>query len=110
MSTGADILDQIGSEEWEMYRRCRFVRKTFQSYPCLVMIDPINKKGGTLWRPYRGEPFDPTVFRLVEGAWDHEHCNVCYAKIFDGHTYWTNDGEKHVDLCDECYPLVSARL
>jgi hypothetical protein len=48
----------------------------------------------------------------VDGGWDHEHCDVCHARIADGDAYWTNGHEPggHVDLCDECYPRVMAFL
>lgn len=59
-----------------------------------------------------GEPFDPKEFELREGGWDHEHCDVCWAEVLDGMSYWPNvdpDGG-HVDLCETCYARVMALL
>lgn len=105
-----NIREQVPDAEWETFRRCRFVQKSFRSYPCLVMIEPLNEEGGSLWKPYRGGPYDSDVYELIEGGWDHEHCDVCYARITDGDLYWTNDGPEHVDLCLSCYPLVQQEL
>ena len=109
VSEPQDIRVRVSAEEWETFRRCRFVQRTFHPYPCLV-IEPLNDEGGSLWKPYRGEPFDPAVYELIEGGWDHEHCDVCYAHIVDGNEYWANDGPEHVDLCIVCYPLVQDEM
>ncbi|WP_152051014.1 hypothetical protein [Tautonia marina] len=103
-------LDQIPDAEWETFRRCCFVPRTFRSYPCLLMIEPMNEDGDRFWAPFRGQPFDPQIFELVEEAWDHEHCDVCNRRIEDGDDYWTNDGPEHVDLCPLCHPRVVQRL
>jgi mannose-6-phosphate isomerase-like protein (cupin superfamily) len=76
----------------------------------LVPIGSVEEEGGTFWKPYRGEPFDPEAYELVTGGWDHEHCDVCCVRIADGDVYWTNDGPDHVDLCTTCYPLVLQQL
>lgn len=98
-----DIRDRVPPAEWATFRRCRFVPRTFAPYPCLAAAD-----GG--WVPYRGQPFDPAVWAVVEGGWDHEHCDVCSARITASVPYWANAGPEHVDLCASCYPLVRAAL
>jgi len=110
MGEGSDAWDRVSPEEWATFRQCRFAPRTFHPYPCLRMIPPATDEGGTLWAPYRGGPYDPTVYELVEGGWDHEHCEVCFARIGDGDRYWANDGPEHVDLCLTCYPVVQRRL
>jgi hypothetical protein len=108
MGDRANIRDRVPAEEWETFRRCRFIQKTFRPYPCLAT--PLNEEGGTFYAPYCGQSYDPNVYELIEGAWDHEHCNVCNTRIEDGDTYWTNDGPEHVDLCRSCYPHVQQEL
>src|SRR5207248_8778763 len=93
------IRERLSAVEWEALRRCRFVRRTFRPYACLVLAAPPSPAGVSLWRPYRGEPYDPAVYDRVEGGWDHERCDVCDARIGDGDVYWTSDGPEHVDLC-----------
>lgn len=110
MHEWAKIRERIADAEWETFRGCRFVQKTFRPYPCLLMIEPLNEEGGSIWKPYRGEPYDPGVYELIPGGWDHEHCDVCFAKIIDGDVYWANEGPEHVDLCTACYPLIQEAL
>jgi len=99
-----DIRDRVAPDEWAAFRQCRFEPRTFAPYPCLAATD------GGAWVPYRGQPFDPAAWGLVDGGWDHEHCDVCSARITDGMGYWANAGPEHVDLCGVCYPLVRAAL
>jgi hypothetical protein len=99
-----DIRSRVPPAEWATFHRCRFEPRTFAPYPCLSARD------GGGWVPYRGQPFDPAGWELVDGGWDHEHCDVCAARIADGAAYWANAGPEHVDLCGACYPLVRAAL
>lgn len=113
---------EITTAELAMFRRCTFARRVFASYPSLWARKPMDAKDlppdsreGGGWhaaRPYKGEPFDPEVFELREGGWDHEHCDVCKAKVVDGMSYWPNvdPDAGHVDLCEECHPRVMALL
>ena len=96
----ADDLAHVSDADW----------KTFHPYPCLVMIEPVNDEGGCLWKPYRGEAYDPAVYELVDGGWDHEHCAVCWARVEAGDRYWADEGGAHVDLCPTCHPLVVREL
>jgi hypothetical protein len=104
------IRERVDQGTWAAIQRSRFVPATFHSYPCLVMIEPVTPEGGALWTPYHGEPYDPAVYKLVEGGWDHEHCSVCWAKISDGDRYWKSDGPDEIELCPDCHPLVQAEL
>lgn len=103
-----NIRDRVAAEEWETFLRCRFIQKTFHPYPYLAT--PLNEEGGTFYAPFRGQPYDSNMYELIEGGWNHEHCDVCDARIEDGDAYWTNDGPEHVDLCVCCYPLVQREL
>jgi hypothetical protein len=104
---------RITPEQLAIFRRCRFARRVFASYPSLRAIKPMDEEGR--WhvsKPYAGEPFDPEKFELLEGGWDHEHCDVCWAKVVDGMAYWPNVNPDvgQVDLCEACYPRVMALL
>ena len=103
---------EITPEQLATFARCQFVHRQFASYPSLRSIEPLNERGGSFWQPYRGEAYDPEKFELVEGGWDHEHCDVCWEKIVDGVAYWTNDDAEagHLDLCESCYPRVMGLL
>lgn len=53
--------------------------------------------------PYDGGPFDPKVFHIEQGAWDHVNCDACSARIKAmTPCYATKEGEFLV-LCTECY-------
>ena len=77
-----------------------FTRREFSSYPALVSKTPVN--GHRAWKPYRGGDYDKNLFDLVDGMWDHEHCNFCGSKISNGHTFWENTDKVRI-LCDECH-------
>ena len=105
---------EITPEQLETFRRCTFARRVFAVYPSLWAKRPMDGEGGEwhISKPYTGEPFDPEEYELREGGWDHEHCDVCWARVTEGMSYWPNvDPEAgQVDLCEACYPRVLALL
>ncbi len=107
---------QITPEQLTLFRRCQFARRVFVSYPSLRSIKPMGDEDDDetwhLSKPYTGEPFNPEEYELLEGDWDHEHCDVCWAKIVDGISYWSNVGAGigQVDLCEACYTRVTKFL
>jgi hypothetical protein len=103
------------------FHRCTFTRRVFASYPSLRAKKPMDRdalppdsRDGGEWHSstqYTGQPFDPEEYELVEGGWDHEHCDVCWARVEDGMSYWLNvNPPPYVDLCEACYPRVMALL
>ncbi len=108
-----DDQPEITPKQLAIFARCRFVHRLFASYPSLRCIEPMDDEGGWhISKPYQGEPYDPEKFELIEADWDHEHCNVCWAKVQDGDSYWPNEDENagEVDLCEACYPRVMKPL
>lgn len=77
-----------------------FVQRTFTSRPALVAKKPVN--GHRMFADYDGQAHDESEFDLVEGAWDHDHCSVCWFTITDGFTYWEKTDRIKL-LCDACY-------
>ena len=108
MAERTKIRDRISAEEWETFQRCRFIQTTFRPYPSLAA--PLNQEGGTFSVPFRGQPYDCSRYEMIDGGWDHEHCDVCNVRIAEDDTYWTNDGPDHVDLCLKCFSLVHQEL
>jgi hypothetical protein len=53
------------------------------------------------WRRHAGRPFDQAEWKLVPEMWDHEHCDVCLARVAPGMTYWASSDNTF--LCDMCY-------
>jgi hypothetical protein len=74
-----------------------FEQLTFWQRPALVSKDK------RLITEYKGQPYNKEEFDLVEGMWEHEHCEVCWFKIMPGHTYWKNS---RMQLCDACYEAL----
>ena len=73
-----------------------FVQKVFQPISALVKRDHPG-----YWRRYAGRPFDEAGWKLVPEVWDHEHCDVCFARVAPGMTYWASSDNTF--LCDMCY-------
>ncbi len=86
----ADIMDPV------------FVQRTFVTRSALVARALVN--GCRVTKDYHGEHYDPELYDLVPGTWDHEHCSVCLFTICDDHTYWEN-GERIKLLCDACHEV-----
>ena len=54
---------------------------------------------------YAGQPHDPSKSALVQDAWDHDHCEICWWKLYQAddieHSIGYTDGRNWV--CTECY-------
>jgi hypothetical protein len=53
--------------------------------------------------PHHGEPFDAAVFTVKPGAWDHETCSHCVARIPPMTLCWVTRSGWYVLLCEDCY-------
>jgi hypothetical protein len=84
----------------------RFVQLEFRPKAALLRKTLVN--GLRNWTEYKGQPYDEAEFTMVEGYWDHEHCSVCWFKIEDGHSYWSNHRGVKL-LCDECHQAFSVQ-
>src|SRR5437879_639251 len=89
-------------ERKRIVRRLQFVCQRFVAGPSLVDLEP-HEAGFVASRPYHGQSFDNTRFRVVEGSWDHEHCFICMVKIEPGAEYWRATPPHEVELCLACY-------
>jgi len=66
-------------------------------HPLPALVDKINRR----WRAYMGGEYDKERFDVVDGMWNHEHCDICNFSVDENYTYWVNrDGNI---LCDECH-------
>ena len=77
-----------------------FVQRTFTAHAALVAKKPVN--GNRMWTDYHGQAYDESECDLVEGMWDHDHCQICWFRITDGFTYWENSKRINL-LCDVCH-------
>jgi hypothetical protein len=69
--------------------------------PCDQRLYPT--PGGHLVKwPYGGESYDPKVFRLEPGGWNHEHCWVCNATLCVDETCWITARGSFFVLCKGC--------
>lgn len=112
---------EITAEQMATFRACRFEHRVFQTYPSLRAKEPFpndamppESREGEWYasQRYTGESFDPEKWEVEDGGWDHEHCDVCWAKVTDGMYYWPNvdPNAGHVDLCETCYERVMKLL
>jgi len=52
--------------------------------------------------------FDPTRWHVEQGAWDHEHCDMCEEHIPSMTLCWVTEVDPYVLLCDACHAKVVA--
>ena len=78
----------------ELYVK-EFRQIVFHPLPALVH----KNKGG--FRAYTGGEYDEEEYDVIDGMWDHEHCDICNFSIEEDYTYWVNSDNNI--LCDECY-------
>ncbi len=76
--------------------RTPFSKVTFRPLPALW------SRQKRSWSPYYGGEYDKEKYDLVEGMWNHEHCELCFSKIKDGDTYWASKSDYQI-LCEECH-------
>ena len=92
----------------EARRRLRYMKdfhfavRVFKAYPSLQTRESEN--GWFTSKPYRGRKYDEKKWRIVEGGWNHEHCNLCTKSIDEGDTYWANRRKVQI-LCQSCFKL-----
>jgi hypothetical protein len=110
----AEPLEQppIPEELLATCRDCYFLRRVFRPRDAWMMRLSSADVGEQLNAPETNaaEPYRPDEPELIKGGWDHERCDACSVRIEDGDTYWANDGEAQVDLCDGCYSRVRALI
>ena len=104
-------LPAITDEALVLYRRCRFLHREFWPRDCYKTREPPTDVLAFVdeWQK-QGEQFleDPERFEVIEGGWDHEHCDVCWLRIDPGDWYWPNEEPSihQIELCDTCYRRV----
>lgn len=86
----ADQVKECTSVSWE--------QRQWHSEPALV------QPSGTITQ-YTGQSHDPSKSTLVQDAWDHDHCEICWWNL-----YQTDDAEHGIGytdgrnwVCTECY-------
>ena len=53
--------------------------------------------------PYEGQEYDPKVFEIAIGAWDHEHCDLCDLHIPAMTLLWVTREDPYVQLRERCF-------
>jgi len=74
-----------------------FIKVTFRPFPALWSREK------HVWSPYYVGKYDKEKYDLVEGMWDHEHCESCTFEIKDGDTYWKSKTDYYQILCEQCH-------
>jgi hypothetical protein len=106
-----DMLAAAARVERERYvRGLRLVRVPYAEVEMLVTREPC-EAGLYASFPYDGRPFDHARLRHVPGGWDHEHCELCAAKVLPGDEWWAAEGDGRSDpvgVCLACHRDVVA--
>jgi len=67
--------------------------------------DELSQKHGGTSSPYVGQSYDSTKVDLVRGGWTHDHCEICWWKLFETqdieHSVGYSNG--HGWICRECF-------
>lgn len=82
-------------------------------------VDSFATSHRSRWYPLQGgtrvvvsmesEPeYDATKWKVEEGAWDHEHCDLCGENIPAMTLCWVTKYDPYVLLCDACHAKVAA--
>jgi hypothetical protein len=71
--------------------------------------DALIQKSGTA-SLYNGQNYDPTKYKLVQGGWTHDHCQICWWELFETateeHSVGYTNGLQWI--CSECYEKIIA--
>src|SRR5688572_20273281 len=115
-------MDRMTDED---LRRLKFARSRTPALDALEVLVPNgtaldaeiqqlqSRTGQTRWYPveggqrvlilYEGGPYDTQRFSLAKGAWDHEHCSRCRARIEAMAECWVAETNEHVALDEKCH-------
>lgn len=103
----------IRGEPWESeYIKEMVVRIQNEHFvkQCWKRRDALILKDGTRATPFDGQEYDPNVFVLVRGFWDHDHCAICNWRLYECEDREHNIGYFNGTdwVCTECYNLFFA--
>lgn len=61
--------------------------------------------------PYDGQSFDPSIFHVEKGLWDHTTCANCSVRVASMTLCYVTERGNYVEFCVNCYSnLVVAKL
>lgn len=63
-------------------------------------------KDGNVTHLYVGQKFDKTYFDLIDKAWTHDHCDICFLSIEEGDNCAIAEGNIICELCYEDFAKV----
>ena len=86
------------------FRKIEWRFADWQPPPALV-----DRNGGAMSR-YQGQSYDPTRFDLVDDAWDHDHCEFCWATV-SSEPSWGGFSSAYTDtegcwICPICFERI----
>lgn len=59
--------------------------------------------------PYLDEEYDSSRFKIMKGAWNHEHCDGCGDTIEASEKCWVTESEPYALLCEKCYEKLGEK-
>lgn len=116
---------EMSDQNLEQLRALKFMPSRIPALDALEVFVPDNspddpeltelrdRTGQSRWYPvegghrvlilYEGGRYDSSRFRLLRGAWDHEHCSRCGATIPTMTLCWVTEEGPYVLLDESCY-------
>ena len=100
----SDPYDQMLRELAVELRKIEWRFAEWQPRPALV-----GRNGGAM-HEYWGQSYDPTRFDLVDDAWDHDHCEFCWATV-SSEPSWGGYSSAYTDtdgywICPICFERI----
>jgi hypothetical protein len=100
----------VHGDEWrladleEAVDWCRGRLWTQREWKCRPAL--VHRKGGAV-SLYTGQKYDPEKIDLVEDAWTHDHCTICYFALHESDDRQERFGwvSGYDWVCGECYEL-----
>ena len=68
-----------------------------------------NPGGGRMWRIATDADRHRTDGRIVPGGWDHEHCDICWAKVSESNQRGAYVDDRDHWLCEMCHSMYVQR-
>jgi len=60
--------------------------------------------------PYTGQDFNPDLFTIEKGGWEHEHCDGCQGTLSVGDLCWVAETQDECFVvCDNCHKKLRMR-
>lgn len=94
--------DDLRAERLNRVLSLELVRSRFSPRDMLVSRKK-NKDGYHTSHMYKGGDYDGSVYELIVGGWDHEHCYICSTSIEEDDEWYESKPPNEIGVCTSCF-------